>query len=641
MLDKNLKIEKKYRISEVAELLGVHEDTLRNWEREGHIKPERIGKRGDRRYTTKHIRAIKEKGLVSDLAKKGQKSKKDFSKYTKDELIKELQLLKKQRKYGLVWEDHTEKVVERCKTEAPILVSKKEKQIKDNAKNKPTNILIEGDNYHALQVLNYTHKGKIDVIYIDPPYNTGNKDFIYNDSFVDKEDNFRHSKWLSFMESRLRLARNLLRKNGVIFISIDDNEQAQLRLLCNGIFGEENFIGDFIWQKQGNDNKSIFSGVKTFRNDHEFISVYSKNKTNVEFERPKEKSEFKNDYGNADNDPRGNWMSAELGKSDARSLSHGKNYYTLTTPSGKQWTRQWHYDENEMKRLIADNKVYFGKDGTSVPRLKKFLNENTNKIPSSILVKQGSTKIGQSELNELFEGEKLFSYPKPSLLIKYLIKLCKNNDVILDFMAGSGTTGHAVLDLNKEDDGNRKFILCTNNELNGLEKELQEKGLSEKEIEEYGICRKITHKRIKKVMKGYTTPEGKKVEGLGGSLEYFKTEFVDVKNIKKISDKKKLEFTYEAGQMIALKEDSFQEVEKNKNYQIFTNGNDKYVGVYFRENLDKLPEMEKKILDKKEVKLYIFSHSENDFKNDYAEHRNVRVENIPEPILKIYKSLNN
>ena len=191
--------EKKYKISEVAEILGVHEDTLRNWEKEGFIVPERIGTRGDRRYTAEMIGEIRKKGLVSDLAKKTPANKKDLAEYTKDELIKELQILKKQKKYGLVWENHTEEVVERCKTEAPILVSKEDKQIKDRDKNKPTNILIEGDNYHALQVLNYTHKGMVDVIYIDPPYNTGNKDFVYNDSYVDKEDNFRHSKWISFM----------------------------------------------------------------------------------------------------------------------------------------------------------------------------------------------------------------------------------------------------------------------------------------------------------------------------------------------------------------------------------------------------------------------------------------------------------
>jgi hypothetical protein len=250
----------------------------------------------------------------------------------------------------------------------------------------------------------------------------------------------------------------------------------------------------------------------------------------------------------------------------------------------------------------------------------------------------GTAESAKKELTAVIE-EHGFETVKPVALIKRLVFHATERDgLILDFMAGSGTTGHAVMELNNEDNGNRKFILCTNNELNGLEKKLKEQGLSDEEIAEHGICRRITHQRIKKIAKGYTTLKGKKIKGLGGSLEYFKTEFVDVENIDKVSDKKKLEFTYEAGQMIALKEDTFKEVAKNKFYQIFTDEKDKFVGIYFR---DKLSEMENNILDKKEVKLYLFSYGVNDFKKDYAEYKNVVVKDIPEPILKIYKSLNN
>ncbi|KZX10142.1 DNA methylase [Methanobrevibacter curvatus] len=259
---------------------------------------------------------------------------------------------------------------------------------------------------------------------------------------------------------RLKLARNLLSDDGVIFISIDDNELENLKKICNEIFGEYNYIGNFIWQKQGNDNKSIFSGVKTFRNDHELTIVYAKIKLNLEFERPEEKIEFKNNYGNADNDPRGNWMSAELGKSDARSLSHGKNYFTLTAPNGIQWTRQWYFNKKDMDELIEDNKIYFGKDGSSVPRLKKFITETRKKIPSSLLTNQGSTKIGQSELDGLFNGKRYFDYPKPSMLIKYLIRLLKSeSSIILDFFSGSCTTAHATMEINREYNCNRKFIM--------------------------------------------------------------------------------------------------------------------------------------------------------------------------------------
>lgn len=373
---------------------------------------------------------------------------------------------------------------------------------KDRSKNFETtkNLIIEGDNLQVLKLLKNSYKGKVKCIYIDPPYNTGS-DFVYNDKFeldikkylietgeideetgeqmadyIQKDDGKKHSKWLSFMYPRLMVAREMLREDGVIFISIDDNEVHHLRLLMNEVFGEGEFVGDFVWQKQGNDNKSIFSGVKTFRNDHESVIVYSKDKDSVEFKRPEEESEFKNDYGNADNDHRGNWMSAELGKSDARSLPHGKNYYTLTSPNGTQWTRQWHYSEKEMEDLIYENKVYFGKDGNSVPRLKKFLNETSSKIPSSLLTNKGSTKSGQFDLQQLFENIDIFSYPKPVSLIKHLLQISTGaGDLILDFFAGSGTTGQAVMELNQEEldkaakdgmfedktaeAGGRKFIL--------------------------------------------------------------------------------------------------------------------------------------------------------------------------------------
>lgn len=171
---------------------------------------------------------------------------KPLQEYSKDELIALVKSLKKTKKFGLVWEDKPERVVLDCETKLPVLTEADERVIA-KAEDQPTNLIIEGDNYHSLSVLNYTHASKIDFIYIDPPYNTGNKDFVYNDSFVDKEDGYRHSKWLSFMEKRLRLAKSLLTDTGVLFISIDDNEYAHLKLLCDDIFGEENFLQNFMW----------------------------------------------------------------------------------------------------------------------------------------------------------------------------------------------------------------------------------------------------------------------------------------------------------------------------------------------------------------------------------------------------------
>ena len=551
-------------------------------------------------------------------------------KKTEKELLLELEdlkaenkKLKKTKKFGLVWEDKPEKFEQDSINALPILKEKGGK-FKDIISDKENdfNILIEGDNYHSLSVLNYTHRGKIDVIYIDPPYNTGNKDFIYNDNYVDKEDCFRHSKWLSFMSKRLRLAKNLLKNNGVIFISIDDNEVANLKKICDEIFGENNFVGDFIWQKQGNDDKSIFSGVKTFRNDHEFIVTYSKNRSLLEFERPEEKAKFKNDYGNTDNDPRGNWMSAELGKSDARSISHGKNYYTLTTPNGTKWTRQWHYNKNEINLLINDNKIYFGKEGSSVPRLKRFLSETTRKIPSSILTKQGSTKTGQLELNNIFSGQKVFPYPKPSTLIKYLTTLSKNkNLLILDFFAGSGTTGHAILDLNKKDAGKRKFILCTNNENK--------------------ICEDITWERIKKISKGYRKTDNEEIAGLGGNLKYFKTGFIE---IDKVTDNLRNKMVGSSTEILCLKENTFnlkKDQYKEINTKIFENSN-KYTAIlfdlfYFDDFVEEL----KKLTDKP-VSVYVFSYTKDFSKEEFGDlNIDFTIEAIPEKVLETYKKIFN
>ena len=452
--------EKKYKISEVAEILGVHEDTLRNWEREGFVVPERIGKRQDRRYTAEMIGEIREKGLVSDLAKKTPANKKELAEYTKDELIKELQILKKQKKYGLVWENHTEEVVERCKTEAPILVSKEDKQIKDRDKNKPTNILIEGDNYHALQVLNYTHKGKIDVIYIDPPYNTGNNDFIYNDHYVDKEDNFRHSKWLSFMESRLRLAKKLLKKEGIIFISINDIEQGQLKLLCNGVFGEDNFLANLVWQNKegGGSSDSLY-----FRIKHEYILIYVKDKGSCNITG----DEISNlDRYKETDKHRGPYYLQKLGMG---SIQYSNTLdYLIEAPDGKKVSPKennsgkkacWRWSKKKFIWGMENNYIVFKKDRNNIWQVytKQYLNYDNNGVkinrsqrPFGVIDAYSSTQ-GAKNLRDM--GILNFSYPKPKDLIQYLISKHANNSAnILDFMAGSGTTGHAVLDLNRSEE---------------------------------------------------------------------------------------------------------------------------------------------------------------------------------------------
>ena len=371
------------------------------------------------------------------------------------------------------------------------------------------NIIFEGDNLESLKVLNSTHKGKIDIIYIDPPYNTGNKDFVYNDSFVSNDDGFRHSKWVSFMEKRLKLAYNLLSKEGVIFISIDDNEQANLKLLCDSIFGESNFIADMIWENKYTVSNDKVNGITT---QHEHILCYSKKEF---IAKPRE---LREDYVNStyiydDNDGRGKYRIVPLYK------KKNPKSYTITSPKGVDFNYPWNYSESNMQKLIAENKIYWGKNAKSIPSKKVYLSESKGRGYGSLLLGEdvGYSSTGGSDFVNLGFDKNLFSYPKPTKLIKYLINIHSNkNATVLDFFAGSGTTGHAVLELNKEDDGNRQFILCTNNENN--------------------ICEEVTYQRLSKVINGYTTPKGKVVEGIPANLNYFKVDYIDTNEVYDFSD---------------------------------------------------------------------------------------------------------
>jgi len=258
-------------------------------------------------------------------------AKKDYTKLEKDDLLKVIEKLESRKKYGLIWDE--EKTKEQFEKESenalPVLKEVKGKEIKTDA-SKPTNILIEGDNYHALSVLNYTHQGKIDVIYIDPPYNTGNKDFKYNDRFVDKEDSYRHSKWLSFMSKRLRLAKNLMKEDGVIFISIDDNEIAQLKMLCDEIFGPDNFIANIARKRRGSQ-ANLSKNISTI---HEYLLCYSKN-SSAELNKITPLHDQDN-YKNPDNDPRGLYVTMPC-------TNKGGSKYEITTPTGIKYNDEWRF----------------------------------------------------------------------------------------------------------------------------------------------------------------------------------------------------------------------------------------------------------------------------------------------------------
>ena len=498
--------------------------------------------------------------------------------------------LLKQKKYGLVWENKPEDVEERLRVELPVLNEVTDKALLDGGDYAPNHILIEGDNLEALTALTYTHENTIDVIYIDPPYNTGNKDFVYNDSFVDSEDGYRHSKWLSFMDKRLRIAKRLLSDRGVIFISIDDNEQANLKLLCDEVFGEEKFVSNFIWKsRQNKDNRNI-TGVS---NDHEYLVCYTK----IQGIRALKGSERKTDqYKNPDNDPRGPWTSANMaGILDAEQRPNC--HYDLIDPNtGINYGRPkmgWRYDKNTMKRLIAENRILWPTNPEGRPRKKSFLSEISVILPgySSIVCEDVYTRNGTKILDDIFE-KRPFDYPKPTELIKELInQSSKNNSTILDFFAGSGTTLHATMQLNAEDGGHRKCILVTNNENN--------------------ICEEVTYERNKRVINGYTTPKGEEVEGLhNNNLRYYQIDHVERES--SLTAKRKLMAA--SAELLCIKHDIYEESTtfgtlklKPHIARYFSKGDKKMLIIYMVEAIERIVEEIDTMSEDTNIMVYVFS----------------------------------
>lgn len=532
--------------------------------------------------------------------------------------------LKKNKKYGLVWEDKAEDVVEMCKEKLPVLKEVKDKEIKTEP-NKPTNIIIEGDNYHALSVLNYTHKGKIDVIYIDPPYNTGNKDFKYNDRFIDREDSYRHSKWLSFITKRLRLAKNLLSDGGVVFISIGDDEVAQLKILCDEIFKEGNLLSIISRKSKATSNKGNFFSPST-----DYILAYARNHLILsEFDDAiaQTTDKYLNLFKHEDKRGKFNIVSLYMPSLDPRP---NQRYYITCPDDSKVITpeadKMFRWIPSTFEKNLADDRVVFIKTKTS-----PLIDEKGNKAKWNIYTKiylHERQKTGMKPLTfidmpnsigskELIKMGIDFAFSKPRQLVEHLIRITdKESDVyILDFFAGSGTTGHAVLNLNSIDNGKRMFILCTNNEEN--------------------ICTDICYPRLQKAIKGYKSQKGEKVEGLGGNLKYFKTEFVDY---KEITDSNKLKLTQEALEMLCVKEDTYDLVIDKKEYKIYKN-NDHYTGII----LDQLSisEFKKTIIDYNNiVSVYIFSLGDDSFDEEFEEiKQKIKLSPIPEAILKVYRRI--
>ncbi len=479
------------------------------------------------------------------------------------------------KKYGLVWEQHEEEVDVKMQTHIPVFTEDKEREIICNPDSEDFNFLLEGDNLHSLRLLEKTHKGKIDVIYIDPPYNRGKKDFKYDDDFVVDEDGYKHSKWLSFMEKRLKIAKNLLSNIGVIIVNIDEHESYTLMCLLQEIFGEGNNIGEIIWNKQNPKGDSL--GISAM---HETIFCFCKNRTaffansnvcirkkiNAEIMINKAKKLFKKlgkksipedvlaaikpfDYSaeikkdfyvkydlKLINKEFQNWLSKQR-------FSNGEKAYKFIDDKGRiyrgvsmAWPnkkkapddyfiplihpvthkpcpvpeRGWRNPPATMKKLMEQERIIFGTDETKQPERKYYLDENMYENVPSIYENADSADDLLANLGVEFE------YPKPVSEAIYVCSCIQPNaKLFLDFFAGSGTTGQAILEMNKADNGNRYFILCTNNDNE--------------------ICKNVTYPRIKTVITGKRNDGSEYSQGIPANLKYYKTDFV-AKNSDELYD---------------------------------------------------------------------------------------------------------
>lgn len=539
------------------------------------------------------------------------------------------------KRYGLVWEERVEDVEERLRENLPVLVEDKELALTDGGTDAPNHILIEGDNLEALTTLSYTHEGKVDVIYIDPPYNTGNKDFVYNDSFVDSEDSYRHSKWLSFMSKRLRIAKRLLSDRGVIFISIDDNEQANLKLLCDQVFGERNFIAQVVWERA----YAPVNLKKHFSESHDYIICYAKRIEDAICNGLPRTEEANSKYKNPDNDPRGLWRTDNL----AVGPRVESQVYEITTPSGRKvWPPEgycWRLTKERFEEYVRDNRIWFGENGDLVPAPKRFMSEVKNSMTPMTIWKY--SEVGHSQdamraLRDIFDGKVLFSYPKSVPLVERVIRLYSQVDsTVLDFFAGSGTTLHAVMQLNKEDGGKRQCILVTNNENN--------------------ICREVTYERNKRVICGYTTPKGVQVEGLReNNLRYYRTRLLP----RERTNRNMRALVGAATDLLCIKESLFDERKAEcgkrkagltpKDVRLFSDGERAMMVVYNEEAIPDIVDWLQTApatdaltqSNTNAIKVYVFSPGAYAWDDDFAPVLD-RVElcSLPEAIYQAYKNV--
>lgn len=611
----------------------------------------------------------------------------------------------KEQRYGLTWIDVPEAFDAESENKIPILEEVPDKSFTDNS-DKPTHILIEGDNYHALQCLNYTHKGKVDVIYIDPPYNLDKDDFVYNDSRllkeypdgkpISKDDPLRHSSWLSFMYKRLTLAKELLALHGVAFISIDEHELCNLKLLCDKIFDASNYIScTFILDNlKGKTNDNFITSVGSR------LLVYAKDKAyllenglsfnaveNVFGEKIDKKYPLHDDIGSYQlitfkktglaklREDRPNMYFPILAKDgilysitpDEYSKIYDKTTHSFndsfvaglktkyinlgyefilpldSNNAELRWTSTYATFCNKINIDIvySDGKIM----QKNRPSASEFLQEYASGTPKSIFYKP-SYANGTDDIKRIF-GKAVFSFPKPIDLIKDLLKLPTSNSLILDFFAGSGTTLQAVLEQNDYDHQIRQCILVQEPEKtwkddsgNRVPKNKFETAFNAG----YNTISEITYERNRRVMQGYTNASGEQVAGLGGSLKYYKTAFVnggrnDHDPIQRPLDSDKVALAKKAGILISVAENTlYRQEEPNEYYEIFTDKQGKFAAVYKQEDYARFDEFENKVKSLQgNVVVYTFSWSNTpDAATNFLGFPNVEVKAFPNAIIDSY-----
>lgn len=577
---------------------------------------------------------------------------KELEGLTSEERTALLGLLRSQKKYGLVWEDKPEAVEHKLETELPVLKEVPSRAIISDNPDAPNHILIEGDNLEALTTLAYTHEGKIDVIYIDPPYNTGNKDFIYNDSYVDSEDSYRHSKWLSFMSRRLRIAKRLLSDCGVIFISIDDNEYANLKILCDELFGLQNYEAtiSYVRKTSGKQDSSNFA------KSTEYILIYSKSSNWIASSLPAEEK-VTDRYNKADNNGRKyretdlrktgnadrrsdrplmfypfyyNPLTGELlaiQSADARLIQNGFVEIFPIKPDGTDGRWRWALSTSQehIDSLVAKEMPKYKGKYTVYEKdyIDKKEGERTVKEHTSWDRKAFNSDNAMMDFKELGFGNQDFPFPKSTDLIQHIIFLANYfNGVYLDFFAGSGTTLQALLRQNAEDGGKRQCILVTNNE--------------------NGICENVTYERNRRVINGYTKPNGEFVEGLhDNNLRYYRTAFVG----RRRTPQNMRRLMLLATDMLCIKENVYTERDEfagmptlENGFRFFDDGKKQMLIIYNEEAIYDLVDALENMDVEQPIITYVFSPANDPWRSEFETVADkVKLTALPAAIYNAYK----